>query len=103
MAHNAVGHIRQAEKLKFDCADRWIPCFKSHLPSVCRVKPPASGTERTEASKRWQEVWFIPLSPLTVAVDSSLQQSVQSQSRRHESGKTQTKTEISFQPYFQKC
>lgn len=103
MAHDAVGHIRQEEKLKFDCADRWIPCFKNYLPSVCRVKPPASGTERTEASKRWQEVWFIPLSPLIVAVDSSFQQSVQSQSRRHESGKNQTKTEIPFQPDFQKC
>lgn len=101
MAHNALGHIRQAEKLKLDCADRWIPCFKNYLPSVCRVKLPASGTERTEASKKWQEVWFIPLSLRTVAVD--LQQSVQSQSRRHESGKNQTKTEIPFQPDFQKC
>lgn len=101
MAHDALGHIRQAEKLKLDCADRWIPCFKNYLPSVCRVKLPASGTERTEASKKWQEVWFIPLSLWTLAVD--LQQSVQSQSRRHESGKNQTKTEIPFQPDFQKC
>lgn len=103
MAHDALGHIRQAEKFKFDCADRWIPSFKNYLPSVCRVKPPASGTERTEASKRWQEVWFTPLSLLTVAGDSSSQQSVQSRSRRHESGENQTETEIPFQPDFQKC
>lgn len=45
----------------------------------------------------------MPLSLLTVAVDSSFQQSVQSQSHRHESGKNQTKTEIPFQPDFQKC
>lgn len=57
--------------------------------------------QKEQASKRWQEVWLIPLSLLTVAVDSSLQQSVQSQSHRHESGKNQTKTEIPFQPYFQ--
>ena len=65
-----------------------IPVLKIACPSVHGSKSSASGTERTVASKRRQEAWFIPLSLLTAAVDSSLQQSVES--RRHESGKNQT-------------
>lgn len=65
-----------------------IPVLKMTCPSAPGIKSSARGTERTVASKRRWEVWFIPLSLLTAAVDSSWQQSVES--RRHESGKNQT-------------
>lgn len=65
-----------------------IPVLKITCPSVEGIKSSAGGTERRAASKRRWEVWFIPLSLLTAAVDSSLQQSVES--RRRESGKNQT-------------
>lgn len=65
-----------------------IPVLQTDCPSVRGTKSSAGGTERTVASKRRQEVQFIPLSLLTAAVDSSLQQSVES--HRYESGKNQT-------------
>lgn len=88
MFPDALGHVKQDEKLKLDCVNSRNPCFKNCLSICTQQYVINSGTERTVASKRRWEVCMIPLSLLTAAVDSSVQQSAGS--RRRESGKNQT-------------